>query len=302
MAKAQPGKLDYGSTGIGTSGHLAMELFRITAGIDIVHVPFRNVGQWVTDMIAGRIALGMPTVPGATSHIRAGRLRALGVTGKARSVALPAVPTVAEAGLPGYATTTWYPLLAPRGTPGPIIDRVNAAFRAAIEDPANKAKLLDLGVEAIASTPAEALSVTSLARPTVGPRSCARPVSKRSEARPDHLLQYDRDLVGQFRARRAVDLFDQVLDLLTRNRRHLHAEPFGLRKEFLVPHRVVESLAQGCDAIGRNAGRRHVRPGHHLAGEHHLEDRRCSSFLARSMTSGTPAGRDAFARRSEQDA
>lgn len=155
LAKSKPGKLDFGSTGVGTSGHLAMELFRITAGIDVVHVPFRNVGQWMTDMIAGRIVLGIPTVPGATAHIRSGRLRPLGVTGARRTAALPDVPTIVEAGLPGYSATTWYPLLAPRGTPEPVIARINAAFRAAMEDAAVKAKLDDLGVEPVASSPAE---------------------------------------------------------------------------------------------------------------------------------------------------
>jgi tripartite-type tricarboxylate transporter receptor subunit TctC len=155
LAKAKPGKLDFGSTGVGTSGHLAMELFRITAGIDIVHVPFRNIGQWMTDMIAGRIVLGIPTVPGATTHIRAGKLRALGVTGSRRTAALPDVPTVVEAGLPGYTATTWYPLMAPRGTPEPVVARINAAFKAAMEDPVIKTKLGDLGVEPVASSPAE---------------------------------------------------------------------------------------------------------------------------------------------------
>ena len=154
-SKAKPGKLDFGSTGVGTSGHLAMELFRITAGIDIVHVPFRNIGQWMTDMIAGRIVLGIPTVPGATTHIRAGKLRALGVTGSRRTAALPDVPTVVEAGLPGYTATTWYPLMAPRGTPEPVVARINAAFKAAMEDPVIKTKLGDLGVEPVASSPAE---------------------------------------------------------------------------------------------------------------------------------------------------
>lgn len=155
LAKAQPGKLDFGSTGVGTSGHLAMELFRITAGIDVVHVPFRNIGQWMADMMAGRIALGIPTVPGATTHIRAGKLRALGVSGSRRTAALPDVPTIVEAGLPGYTATTWYPLMAPRGTPEPVIARINAGFRAALEDPTIKARLSDLGVEPVASTPAE---------------------------------------------------------------------------------------------------------------------------------------------------
>lgn len=155
LAKANPGKLDYGSTGIGNSGHLAMELFRILAEIDIVHVPFRNVGQWMTDMFAGRIVLGMPTVPAATAHIRSGKLRALAVGGTRRSPALPDLPTMAEAGVPGYAATTWYPLLSARGTPEPAIQRLNAAFRTAFEDPANKARMAEIGLDAIASTPAE---------------------------------------------------------------------------------------------------------------------------------------------------
>lgn len=155
LAKAQPGKLDFGSTGIGNSGHLAMELFRITADIDIVHVPFKNVGQWMTDMIAGRIVLGMPTVPGATTHIRGGKLRPLAVSGTKRTPALPDVPTMAEAGLPGYAATTWYPLFASRGTSDANIARVNAAFRAAMDEVAIKARFADIGVEAIASSPTE---------------------------------------------------------------------------------------------------------------------------------------------------
>jgi tripartite-type tricarboxylate transporter receptor subunit TctC len=155
LAKAQPGKFDYGSTGIGTSGHMAMELFRITAGIDVVHVPFRNIGQWMTDLVAGRIALGMPTIPAASGHIKSGRLRALGASGTRRSAALPDVPTVAEAGLPGYSATTWYGVFAPRGTPEAVIARVNAAFRAGMDEPANKARLGDLGVEGVVSTPAQ---------------------------------------------------------------------------------------------------------------------------------------------------
>ncbi len=155
MAKAQPGKLDYGSSGVGTSGHLAMELFRLTAGIDIVHIPFRNIGQWMTDTIAGRIALSMPTVPGATTHIRGGKVRALGVTGTARSKALPDVPTIAASGLPGYSATTWYGLFAPKGTSNAIIARVQGVFLTALADPAIAARLDDLGLEPKGSSTAD---------------------------------------------------------------------------------------------------------------------------------------------------
>ena len=155
MAKAQPGKLDYGSSGTGTSGHLAMELFRLTAGIDILHVPFRNIGQWMTDTIAGRLALGMPTVPGATTHIRGGKVRPLGVTGTTRSKALPSVPTIAASGLPGYSATTWYGLFAPKGTSDAIIARVQAVFLAALADPTIAARLDDLGLEPKGSSTAD---------------------------------------------------------------------------------------------------------------------------------------------------
>ena len=154
-AKANPGKLDYGSTGVGTSGHMAMELFRLTAGIDMVHVPFKNTGQWFTDMIAGRIKVGMPTIPGITTHIRAGRLRALGVAGTRRSPALPDTPTISEAGLTGYSTSTWYPLLTTKGAPEAIVTRINATFQQALADTTIKARFDDLGVETVGSSPAQ---------------------------------------------------------------------------------------------------------------------------------------------------
>ena len=155
LAKSQPGKLDFGSTGIGTSGHLACELFRLTAGIDMLHVPYRNIGQQMTDLIAGRTTMGMPTVPGAMAHIGGGRLKPLAVSGTARSPALPNVPTLAEAGLVGYEATTWYALFAPKGTASDIVSRLNAEFRAALARPDIAAKLAELGLEPRGGTPAE---------------------------------------------------------------------------------------------------------------------------------------------------
>jgi len=155
LAKANPGKLDYGSAGVGSSSHLATELFRIGAGIDIVHVPFRNTAQWQTDMAAGRIPIGIPTFPSAMSLLRGGKVRCLAVTGAKRSPAMPDLPTIAEAGVPGYVATSWYPLLAPRGTSEANIDRVHRAYRAALEDPTIKARLSEMGVETVGSTPAE---------------------------------------------------------------------------------------------------------------------------------------------------
>ena len=154
LAKARPGKLDYGSAGIGTSGHLATELFRSTAGIDLVHVPFRNSGQWQTEMAAGRIPISIPTFPAAMALMRTGKVRCLAVTGARRSPALPDLPTIAEAGLPGYVATSWYGLLAPRGTSEAVIERVHRAFRAAMEDPTVKTRMAEMGVDPVGSTPA----------------------------------------------------------------------------------------------------------------------------------------------------
>lgn len=155
MAKAAPGKLDYGTTGVGTSGHLAIELLRLQTGMDLVHVPFRNIGQQMTDLIAGRLALAAPTVPGAMTHVRSGRIRVLAVTGKTRAPVLPDAPTAAEAGVPGYEAITWYGLFAPKGTPDPVIQTINADFRAATSIPETRARLDDLGVEPAGSTVAE---------------------------------------------------------------------------------------------------------------------------------------------------
>ena len=154
IAKARPGTLDYGSAGVGSSGHLATELFRSSAEIDIVHVPFRNSELWQAEIIAGRIPISIPTFPAAMSLMRSGKVRCLAVTGAKRSAALPDLPTIAEAGLPGFVATSWYGLLAPRGTSGAIIERIHQSFRAALEDPTTRKRLMDMGVEPVVSSPA----------------------------------------------------------------------------------------------------------------------------------------------------
>ncbi|NBR27794.1 MAG: tripartite tricarboxylate transporter substrate binding protein [Betaproteobacteria bacterium] len=154
LARARPGTIDYGSAGVGSSGHLATELFRSSAGIDIVHVPFRNSGLWQSEIIAGRIPISIPTFPAAMTLMRSGKVRCLAVTGAKRSATLPDLPTIAEAALPGYVATSWYALLAPRGTSGAIIERIHRAFRAALEDPVTKKRLTEMGVDPVVSTPA----------------------------------------------------------------------------------------------------------------------------------------------------
>ena len=153
LAKAKPGTLDFGSTGIGTSGHLTMELFRLATDIDVVHIPFRNIGQQMTDLIAGRIAMATPTVPGAIPHIRGGRIKGLAVTGATRSPTFPELPTMQQAGVPGYEATTWFGLFAPRDTPAEIVATINANFRTALAKPDIAARLADLGVEPQGTSP-----------------------------------------------------------------------------------------------------------------------------------------------------
>lgn len=153
LAKAKPGQINYGSTGSGTSGHLLMEMLRTQASINIVHVPYKTIGQTTADLISGQVSLWFPTVGGTLPHIHGRRMRALAVAGAKRSSALPDVPTVAEAALPGFEATTWYPILAPAGTPKDIIARLNAEFLKALRAPDMQERLAALGAESIGSTP-----------------------------------------------------------------------------------------------------------------------------------------------------
>jgi tripartite-type tricarboxylate transporter receptor subunit TctC len=155
LAKAKPGAINYSSTGVGTSGHLTIELFRTMANIDLMHVPYRAIGQSMTDLIAGVVSLAMPTIPGALGHINAGNLRPLAVSGKTRSPALPDVPTMAESGLPKYDASTWYAILAPAGVPQEILIRLNAYVAQVLKDPEMKVQLDRHGIEPNIMTPKE---------------------------------------------------------------------------------------------------------------------------------------------------
>jgi tripartite-type tricarboxylate transporter receptor subunit TctC len=158
-AKSQPGKIDFASTGVGTSGHLTVELFKTMAGIELTHVPYRSIGQEMTDLIGGVVPLAMPTIPGVIGHIESGKLRALAVSGKSRSAGLPAVPTMAEAGVPGYDATTWYALLGPAGMRNDVVVRLNAEIGRILGDAAVTEKLSKQGIEPVIASPAE-LSAT----------------------------------------------------------------------------------------------------------------------------------------------
>jgi tripartite-type tricarboxylate transporter receptor subunit TctC len=152
-AKAQPGRLNYASQGLGTSGYWAIELFKLQAGLDIVHIPFNDYGQQTSALLQGDIAVATVTVPQAFGLIGTGRLMPLAVSGSTRSSALPDVPTMQEVGVRGYEAATWYGLYAAGGTPKEIIDTINAGFKAALESADVKARLVPLGIEPVGGTP-----------------------------------------------------------------------------------------------------------------------------------------------------
>src|SRR5499427_2168448 len=135
LAKSQPGKLNYASSGQGTPYHMAGELFKTMAGIDVVHVPYRNSGEARSGVIGGQVQMMIDAVPAMAPNIAEKQVRALATTGTARSSVLPDVPTVTEAGVPGYEATIWLGLMAPAGTPKPIIDKLNAAVTAMVKRP-----------------------------------------------------------------------------------------------------------------------------------------------------------------------
>jgi len=153
LAKKDPGKLNFASPGYGTSLHLAAELFKASEGLDIVHVPYKGGLQAVTDVLAGKPELMFNVLPSALPYIQAGKLRALAVTGTTRSPTLPDVPTMIEAGLPNYTAFTWNGLLAPAGTPRPIIDRLHAAIVQALQDPAVREGYARIGTDPDSDTP-----------------------------------------------------------------------------------------------------------------------------------------------------
>lgn len=153
QAKAQPGKFTYASAGNGTSIHLAAELFNSMAKLDMVHVPYKGSGPAVTDLIGGQVDYMFDSVTSALPHIQSGKLRALGVTTTNRSSALPNVPTIAQAGLPGYDLTPWFAVYMPAGTPKPIVDKIHKALLDAMKLPEVKARFATIGAEPVGGTP-----------------------------------------------------------------------------------------------------------------------------------------------------
>jgi tripartite-type tricarboxylate transporter receptor subunit TctC len=152
--KANPGRLSFASSGVGASPHLSGELFRAMTGINMLHVPYRGAGPALTDVLAGRVPVMFDNLPSSIEHIRAGRLRALGVTAGKRSDALPNVATIGET-VAGYEVNVWNGIVAPKGTPRAIIATLNQAVNAVLADPRLKARFAELGGIPMPTTPAE---------------------------------------------------------------------------------------------------------------------------------------------------
>ena len=159
LAKSQPGKLNFSSSGAGGSMHVAAELFKSMTGVDMVHIPYKGGAPAVADLLSGQVALSFSTVLETIQHVKAGKVRALAVTNDHRSIALPDLPTIAEAGLPGYQSISWLALFAPAGTPKDIVNKVSAESVRILKLPDVKERLLAQGAEPIGSTP-EQLAAT----------------------------------------------------------------------------------------------------------------------------------------------
>lgn len=153
LAKAQPGKLTYASAGNGTSIHLAAEVFASMAGVDVVHVPYKGSGPAVTDLLGGQVNMMFDSITSAKPHIRAGKLRALGVTSARRSSALPEVPAIAEAGIMGYEVSPWFAVFVPAKTPKVIVERLHAELTRALKSADTLERFAAIGAEPIGSTP-----------------------------------------------------------------------------------------------------------------------------------------------------
>ncbi|MBI3043412.1 MAG: tripartite tricarboxylate transporter substrate binding protein [Betaproteobacteria bacterium] len=155
LAKANPGKLDYASAGQGTAVHLAVALFNSMAGVTMTHIPYKGSGQALIDLVAGQVQMTFASILSSRGHVKSGRLRALAVSSIQRSTIMPELPTVSEAGVPGYQAASWYAWFAPAGTPRPIIGRLNAAIVKGVKSPELSNRLLSGGAEPVGSAAEE---------------------------------------------------------------------------------------------------------------------------------------------------
>jgi len=155
LAKAQPGKYSFGTSGVGGATHVTAELFKALANIDIVHVPYKGSGQMMSDLLSGQVQIAFDQIASSIGHVKSGRLRALGITTAIRSALLPDLPTIAEGGVSGYDATSWNGLAVRAGTPRPAINRLQQETKKAIFIPEVKDRMFALGIDPIGSTPEE---------------------------------------------------------------------------------------------------------------------------------------------------
>jgi len=153
MARTQPGKLTFASSGPGTSNHLAAELFKVVAGVDMLHVPYKSAGQALPDLISGRVDLMFDLMPSMLPQVKQGKVRGLAVTSAKRSPAIPELQTVQEAGVPGYEFTAWHGFFAPAGTPADVLRRLNGAINKALENSEVRAQIVERGAEPMSGGP-----------------------------------------------------------------------------------------------------------------------------------------------------
>jgi tripartite-type tricarboxylate transporter receptor subunit TctC len=153
MAKAKPGSLSFASSGVGSATHMTAELFRMMAGVDMVHVPYKGSGQAMTDLISGQVGVAFDQITSSIGHVQSGKLRALAVTSAKRFPSVPNLPTVAEAGVAGYESVSWNGIAAPARTPREIISRIQSEVARALQQPDMKERFLKDGIEPIGSTP-----------------------------------------------------------------------------------------------------------------------------------------------------
>jgi tripartite-type tricarboxylate transporter receptor subunit TctC len=155
LARAQPGRLSFASSGTGAASHLSAELFKSMARVELLHVPYKGIGQALTDLLAGHVDVLFAPSQAVIQHVRAGKLKALATTGAQRTEALPELPTVAEAGLPGYEAVGWFGLLAPAATPRPLVERLSADSNRVLAEREVRARMAALGADPSGNTPAE---------------------------------------------------------------------------------------------------------------------------------------------------
>jgi tripartite-type tricarboxylate transporter receptor subunit TctC len=153
LARAKPGTLNYGSAGAGSSLHMTGEFFKHTTGLDILHVAYKGTAPALIDLIGGQVQMVFSTMPPALPHVKSGKLRALGVTGNKRSALFPEVPTIAEAGLPGFEVLSWYGLIGPAGMPQDVVRRLNAEAAKGATSKDFRARMEPLGFDIVTSTP-----------------------------------------------------------------------------------------------------------------------------------------------------